>query len=257
MDRTERVTLGQFYRFCPREGHCRAPSGSLQQVPPALCFCVVVRMCQSQAPSVSIRPSPGGHQLVFCFLGRGPTPTHSRAPLRAPGGPGLQGPAVSPHAIVFRETVGLGAGAGLVLGEGRWLRSLRLHPRGSCRVGLWGSGGVLTPTPVFREWGRPGPDPAALPGEGLGGQPIPPGHRAGEWGAPGSGAEGWGCQGGGADAEGPHSARPCWEQGDVAALEGGEPPSRPSFMMGACLTSQGPCPHGAAGDSSFLLWAGC
>ena len=179
-DTTERVTLGQSYRFCSWEGHCRALSGSLQQVPPALSFCIVVRMCQSQAPSVSICPSPGGHQLVFYFLGRGPTLTHSRAPLHAPGGPGLQGPAASPHAIVFRETVGLGAGAGLVPGEGRWVRSLRLHPRGSCRVGVWGSGGVLTPTPVFREWGRPGPDPAALPGEGLGGQPVPPGHRAGE-----------------------------------------------------------------------------
>lgn len=109
-------------------------------------------------------------------------------------------------------------------------------------MGLWGSGGALTPALVLREWGRPGPDPAALPGEGLGGQPIPSGYRAGEWGAPERGAEGWGCRGGGADAVGPHSAWPCWAQGDVAALEGGESLSRPCLTMGGLSRIPGSLP---------------
>lgn len=47
-----------------------------------------------------------------------------------------------------------------------------------------GGGGTccpLTLSCLCRERGWTGTDPAALPGKGLGGQPLPTGHRAGEW----------------------------------------------------------------------------
>lgn len=55
-----------------------------------------------------------------------------------------------------------------------------------CRVwlkrfnGVAFTGGMRFASDVTLERGltRLFPDPAALPGEGLGGQPIPPGHRA-------------------------------------------------------------------------------
>ena len=125
LDTTEPVTLTQFYRFCSREGHCRAlghfPCSAT--APVSYLFLLVVCRRQSQSPSVSTRPAPWRPSACILLCGEAHvllgTPTHSRAPLHAPGGPGLQSPAVSPHAIVFRETVGLGAGAGLVPDEGR------------------------------------------------------------------------------------------------------------------------------------------
>lgn len=52
--------------------------------------------------------------------------------------------------------------------------------------GVGGTCCPLIPSCLRRERGWAGTDPAALPGEGLGGQPLPAGHRAGEWLPPGT-----------------------------------------------------------------------
>lgn len=154
------------------------------------------RMCRVSRLAAGVRPGGGGSRecprLGFHALGAWPRPPQScREPSPTAGASlcalwwpwGLWLPSGLSSQDYSEGNYRSRAEADLVPDEGRGGGCV--HPGASrlpsetLAAPAWVGGGrwcALTPAPVLREWGRPGPHPAALSGEGLGGQSVPPGH---------------------------------------------------------------------------------